>query len=248
VIPVVLVDERGHAVKTRKFARPLDLGDSVNTVSLFNAFEVDELAVLDISATRLGRLFPERLMADIASEARMPFAVGGGIRTCDDIHALLEAGAEKVIIATAAIADPGFVRTASDTFASSSITVCLDVRRDWRGKYHVPAPGAKRRSPAEAARLMEDMGAGEIIVQNLSRDGEMGGYDLALIGEVADAVGVPVIALGGAGDFDDIRQANTSTHASAFASGSLFCFQDRNRGVLISYPDKDELSSLAWQS
>lgn len=250
VIPVILVDDRGHAVKTVRFKKPLDLGDSVNTVSLFNAFKVDELVVLDIAATKAGRRFPDALMADIASEAQMPLAVGGGIRTCDDVHALLEAGAEKVIVSAAAFADPDFVRAATGQFASSSITVCIDARRDWRGRYRTLAPirGDKTMSPADAARLMEEMGAGELIVQSVDEDGRMFGYDLNLTNAVADAVGIPVVALGGAGTFEHVRTANRDTHASAFASGSLFCFQDAHRGVLISYPDQDDLASLAWQS
>lgn len=248
VIPVMLVDDRGHAVKTTRFRKPLDLGDAVNTVSLFNAFKVDELVVLDITATRLGRRFPERLMADIASEAQMPLAIGGGIRTCQDVYDLLHAGAEKVILSSAALAKPEFVREAAATFASSSITVCINATRDWLGRYRTLSPSrasAKVATPTEAAILMEEMGAGEIIVQSVDQDGRMGGYDLALINQVADAVGVPVIALGGAGEFDHLRAANAATHASAFASGSLFCFQDRSRGVLISYPGQDELASLA---
>lgn len=247
VIPVMLVDDRGHAVKTTRFRKPLDLGDAVNTVSLFNAFKVDELVVLDITATRLGRRFPERLMTDIASEAQMPLAIGGGIRTCRDIYDLLHAGAEKVILSSAALADPEFVREAAATFASSSITVCINATRDWRGRYRTVSPSrsAKVATPTGAAMLMEEMGAGEIIVQSIDQDGRMGGYDLALTTQVADAVGVPVIALGGAGEIDHLRAANAATHASAFASGSLFCFQDRNRGVLISYPGQDELASLA---
>lgn len=237
-------------MKTVRFKKPLDLGDSVNTVSLFNAFKVDELVVLDTAATRLGRRFPEQLMADIASEAQMPFAVGGGIRTCDDIHGLLHAGAEKVIICSAALANPAFVREASANFASSSITVCIDAARDWLGRYRVVSSGGGKKgmTPAEAATLMEEMGAGELIVQSVDNDGRMDGYDVDLTAQVADAVGIPVIALGGAGQFEHIREANQATHASAFASGSLFCFQDSSRGVLISYPSQGELASLAWQS
>lgn len=250
VIPVILIDDRGHAVKTQRFRKPIDLGDPVNTVSLFNAFEVDELVVLDIAATRLGRRFPDVLMADIASEARMPLAVGGGIRTLGDIHALLHAGAEKVVISTAAHREPGFVREAANAFASSSITVCIDARRDWRGRYRVTTPmrDTEGMAPAEAAVMMEDMGAGELIVQSVDQDGRMSGYDLQLTAQVADAVGIPVVALGGAGTIDHLRRVNTETHASAFASGSLFCFQDTARGVLISYPGRDELASLTRRS
>ena len=250
VIPVMLVDNRGHAVKTVRFKKPLDLGDAINTVSLFNAFKVDELVVLDITATRLNRRFPERLMTDIASEAQMPLAIGGGIRSCQDIYDLLHAGAEKVILSSAAFAKPDFVREAAATFASSSITVCLNAERDWLGRYRIASSvrGTKSLSPVQAAMLMEDMGAGEIIVQSIDNDGRMNGYDLTLTAQVADAVSVPVIALGGAGGFEHLSAANQATYASAFASGSLFSFQDRNRGVLINYPDPDVLASLAWQS
>ena len=250
VIPVILVDERGHAVKSIRFRKPIDLGDSVNTVSLFNAFEVDELVVLDIYATRAGRAFDDRLMRNISSEARMPLAVGGGVTTCEDVRRLLHAGAEKVIISTAAIRHPDFLREATDAFGTSSIVVCIDVRRDWLGRYRVHLPGGERAGlpPKETALLMEEMGAGEIIIQSVDRDGMMDGYDLELVSTVADAVGVPVIALGGAGRFEHFQEANRVTHASAFASGSTFCFQDENRGVLISYPTDDELGLLFKES
>lgn len=251
VIPVILIGEHGHAVKSIRFRRPIDLGDSVNTVSLFNAFKVDELVVLDTLATRRGRSFPDALMADIASEARLPLAVGGGVASCDDVHRLLHAGAEKVILSSTAIADPALVRDAVAAFGSSSITVCIDARKDWRGRYRVWLAGRRERtalSPEEAAIRMEALGAGELIIQSVDRDGTMGGYDLALVSTVADSVGIPVVALGGAGTFEHIEEANRLTNASAFASGSLFCFQDRNRGVLISYPDERALARLARAS
>jgi cyclase len=250
VIPVILVNELGHAVKTRRFKKPIDLGDSVNTVSLFNAFKVDELVLLDIAASSLNRRILDQLMADIASEAQMPLAVGGGVRTCDDIYTLLHAGAEKVVIRSAALSNPHFVQEATKNFASSSITVCIDVRRDWLGRYQVypTIAGAQRMTPSQTATLMEDMGAGEIIVQSVEQDGRMEGYDERLITMVADAVGIPVIALGGAGTFDHIRATNLATNASAFASGSMFCFQNSLRGVLISYPSQSELASLTSEA
>lgn len=248
VIPVILVGDRGHAVKSVRFRKPLDLGDPVNTVSLFSAFKVDELVVLDTTATRRGRRFDDVLMANISSEARMPLAIGGGVRTCDDVYRLLHAGAERVILSSAALSNPKLVREATNAFGTSSIVVCIDVKRDWLHRYQVHLAGLGRNAeptPAEAALLMEDMGAGEIIIQSVDRDGTMSGYDLELVSLVSNAVRVPVIALGGAGRFDHIQEANRLTHASAFASGSTFCFQDENRGVLISYPGDRELASLS---
>ena len=248
VIPVILICENGHAVKSVRFKDFIDLGDSINTVSLFNAFKVDELVILDIIATRRGRAFSDRLMTDLASEARIPLSVGGGIASLDDIRRLLTAGAEKVVLSSAALARPEFVREASDEFGSSSITVCLDCRRDWLGRDRLVSRGRQINAPfepGEAARLMEEMGAGELIIQSVERDGGMQGYDLALLERVADSVGIPIIALGGAGRFEHLVEARRRTNASAFASGSLFCFQDENRGVLISYPSVSTLAELA---
>lgn len=247
VIPVVLVNDNGHAVKSVRFRKFIDLGDCVNIVSLFNAFKVDELVLLDIMATRNGRAFSDALMADISSEARMPLAVGGGVSKCAHVYRLLNAGAEKVILASAAVRNPMLVREASAAFGSSSISVCIDAKRDWLGRYRVRMPGRGGRSalaPVEAAKMFEEHGAGEIIIQSINQDGMMSGFDHKLISMVSDAVGVPVIALGGAGSFEHMKEANQLTYASAFASGSTFCFQDRNRGVLISYPGDGELASL----
>ena len=247
IIPVVLVDDNRHAVKSIQFRKLVDLGDCVNTVSLFNAFKVDELVLLDIMATRRGRPFSGTLMAEVSSEACMPLAVGGGVSDCDQIYRLLKAGAEKVILSSAAFRNPGLVREASAAFGTSSITVCIDAKRDWFGRYRVQMPGRGGRSaltPVEAATMFEEHGAGEIIIQSIDQDGMMNGFDHRLISMVSDAVGVPVIGLGGAGSFEHIREANKLTYASAFASGSTFCFQDRNRGVLISYPSDRELATL----
>ena len=247
IIPVILIDENGHSVKSIKFRKKIDLGDPVNMVSIFNSFRVDELVLLDIAATKNKRLISIDLMADIASEAKMPFAVGGGISTLDDIRKILSTGAEKVVISTAGLERPEFIREAADKFGSSSIMVCIDVQKNLFGKETVRTRAGTNRvsmSPQEAALQMEKMGAGEIIIQSIDQDGAMNGYNLALTNSIASTVGVPVIAVGGAGCLDDMKEAYAKTHASAFASGSLFCFQDLNRGVLINYPTKTQLDSF----
>ena len=247
IIPIILIDERGHAVKSIRFRNKIDLGDPVNTVSILNSFRVDELVLLDIAATKLGRLISLDLMADIASEAKMPFSVGGGVTTLDDIRNILSTGAEKVVISTAGLERPEFIREAADKFGSSSIMVCIDVKKNLFGKETVRTRAGTNKvnmSPQEAALQMEKMGAGEIIIQSIDHDGAMNGYNLALTSSIASSVGVPVIALGGAGCLDDMKEAYAKTHASAFASGSLFCFKDAGRGVLINYPSKTQLGSF----
>lgn len=244
VIPVLLIDGAGHAVKTVRFKRRIDLGDPVNTVSLFNAFRVDELVLLDIDATRSNRLVSLELLVDIASEAKMPFSVGGGVRTVDDIRDILSLGAEKVVLSSAAAKRPEFVREAADRFGSSSIVVCVDVKRSFFGRDIICIESAKRRlssDPLSFALLMERMGAGELIIQSVDNDGMMTGYDGTLIADIAAAVSVPVIALGGAGRLEHLVELYSSSHVSALAAGSLFVFQGPERGVLVNYPTKKQL-------
>ena len=243
----MLIDEARQAVKSIRFRKNIYLGDPVNTVSIFNSFRVDELVFLDISATTNNRLIPLDLMADIATEAKMPFSVGGGITTLDDIRNILFTGAEKVVISTSAIERPQFILEASTRFGSSSIIVCIDVIRNWFGRKIVCTRGGKRwfdLTPLEAAQLMEKMGAGEIIIQSIDLDGTMQGYDFELVNSISSNVGVPVIALGGAGCLNDMLDVYAKTNVSALASGSLFCFQNQDRGVLINYPCKLSLNSF----
>jgi imidazole glycerol-phosphate synthase subunit HisF len=244
VIPVLLLDEHGHAVKTQRFGRRIDLGDPVNAVSLFNSFRVDELVLLDVDASRQRRTTPEALLADIASEAKMPFSVGGGIRTLDDIRKMLARGAEKVVLSASAIDRPEFVQEASARFGSSSIMVCIDVKRKFFGQKTVYNASSKRHeawSVVDFAKLMEQKGAGELIIQSVDHDGLMQGYDEELVRSVSAAVSVPVIALGGAGSIGDLLQVYARTTVSAVAAGSLFVFQDKNRGVMINYPSPENL-------
>lgn len=245
IIPVVLIDGRGHAVKSVNFKNKIDLGDPINTVSIFNAFRVDELVLLDIDATNSQRLISLDLLQDIASEARMPFSVGGGITCLEDIRNILSTGAEKVILSSIAIERPEFVREAADKFGSSSIIVCLDVKSNFFGKKEIHINSGKRNTklnPLSAALLMEKMGAGEILVQSIDNDGKMKGYDLSLISEISSSVGVPVIALGGAGKLQHMLELYGSTYVSALAAGSLFVFQNNERAVLVNYPKQQDLN------
>lgn len=245
IMPVVLIDGRGHAVKSVNFKNKIDLGDPVNTVSIFNAFRVDELVLLDIDATNSKRLISLDLLQDIASEARMPFSVGGGITCLEDIRNILSTGAEKVVLSSIAIQQPEFVREAVDKFGSSSIIVCLDVKSNFFGKKEIYINSGKKNTkinPLFAALLMEKMGAGEILIQSIDNDGKMKGYDFSLITEISSSVGVPVIALGGAGNLQHMFELYRSTYVSALAAGSLFVFQNNERAVLVNYPEQQDLN------
>src|SRR3954447_3758712 len=243
VIPVLLL-RNGGLVKTEGFGKQRYIGDPINAVRIFNDHRADELVFLDILATREGRLIPLDFVRDVGEEANMPFAVGGGIRTLQDIRNVLSAGAEKVVINSFAAENPDFIAEAADSFGSSTITVCIDVKKKRLGAPPTWSAGGTRATkyaPEEFAKLAEDKGAGEIIVQSISRDGTMEGYDLDLIRRVSEAVTIPVVALGGAGELDHLRRAYHETYASGLAAGSMFVFHGPKRGVLINYPDRAEM-------
>lgn len=174
----------------------------------------------------------------------MPFAVGGGIRSIDDIQAIIKAGAEKVVITTQAGQDPDFIRKASERFGSTTIVVCIDVKKKLFGGRRTWILNGSRPTtfePVAFAQLMEENGAGELIIQSIDRDGTMDGYDIELIKAVSTSVSLPVVALGGAGNGEHLVDAFRDGHASAVAAGSLFVYQSKKRGVLINYPDKNDL-------
>jgi imidazole glycerol-phosphate synthase subunit HisF len=243
VMPCLLLRGSG-LVKTVKFKDPTYLGDPRNAVKIFNEKEVDELILLDITATPEQRQPRFDLVQEIVSEAFMPVAYGGGIRTIEDARRMLQLGVEKIVVCTRAIEDPAFVTAAADLFGSQSVVVCLDVRRTLLGRYEAYTHGGRtrtRRDPVSLAEEMAGRGAGEIVVNSIDRDGTMAGYDVALVRSVSSAVNVPVIACGGAGSVEHLAEAVRLGGASAVAAGSMFVFQGRHRAVLISFPAQADL-------
>jgi cyclase len=244
VIPCLLVRGRG-LWKTTRFKDPVYVGDPVNTARIFNDKRAHELVILDIGASHGDPTSPE-LIAEIASECFMPSCIGGGIRSLDQIERLLKMGVEKVAINTHATQDPGFVEEAATTFGSSTITVSIDVRRAAGGRDVVYSHGGTRatdRTAVDHAKEMEARGAGEILLTSIEREGTRLGYDLDLVRSVASAVNIPVVANGGAGGVADMRDS-VEAGASAAAAGTLFVFYGRLRGVLVTYPTRQELATL----
>lgn len=245
VIPCMLM-RNGGLVKTVKFKSPRYIGDPINAVRIFNEKEVDELVFLDIgSATALtGPNF--ELLVDIASEAFMPFGYGGGITSIDHVKQLYALGVEKVILNTAAADKPTLVSEAAALAGCSGVVVSMDVRRNWLGKYSVCVASGQRdlkRDPVAYAQEMEQLGAGEILLNAIDKDGTMDGYDLELVRLVSEAVSVPVVAVGGAGNLQHFREA-VDKGASAVAAGSMFVFHGKHSAVLITYPEYEELERL----
>ncbi len=243
VIPVLLLKGLG-LVKTVKFDKERYIGDPINAVRIFNDLEADELAFVDITATNENRMISLDLVRKIGDEAFMPFAVGGGITTLEEIKQLLSAGAEKVIINTAAVTNPNLIEQAANSFGNQSIIVSVDIKKSLINKYTIYTNSGLKKLKAEfvdCIKKMESLGAGEILINSIDNDGMMQGYDIELINQVSNAVSIPVIAAGGAGAAKDFGQAFKEGQASAVAAGSMFVYHGPRRAVLINYPDKNEL-------
>ncbi|HEY4338019.1 MAG TPA: AglZ/HisF2 family acetamidino modification protein [Puia sp.] len=238
IIPALLLINDG-LYKTIHFKNPRYVGDPINTVKIFNEKGADEVVVLDITATRDRKPINYRKIAEIASEAFMPMSYGGGIKTFDDAQKVFNAGYEKVILNSAAAENPALIGEIARVYGSQSVVISIDGKKDWLGKYKVYTLNGTRsigKSPEVYAREMESAGAGEIVVNSIDRDGTWEGYDLQLVKMVSNAVSLPVIACGGASGMDDFRKAVTEGGASAVAAGSLFVYQKKGMGVLISFP------------
>lgn len=229
-----------------RFRNPTYVGDPTNAVRIFNDKEVDELAFLDITASREKREPQFELLARMTSECFMPLCYGGGVRTIQTMRKLFALGIEKIAVNTAAVERPEFVREAADMFGSSSVVVSIDARKRRLGGYEVVTMGGERGTgldPASFAAEMEQKGAGEVLLNSVDRDGTMSGYDLDLTRAVSSAVGIPVIACGGAGSLGDLGKVIAQGGASAAAAGSLFVFHGPHRAVLITYPSQMQLKA-----
>jgi cyclase len=245
VIPTLLL-KKGGLYKGIKFKNHQYIGDPINTVKIFNDKEVDELIILDISATNDRKTPDFDLLRDIASEAFMPLAYGGGISCLQDAKKLFSIGFEKIILNTYAVGNGALIREIADVYGSQSVVGSIDTKKSLFGGYFCYTnSGTKKTSvdPVCLAKEMESYGAGEIIINSIDKDGTMSGYDLRLINIVTAAVDIPVVALGGAGAVSDFDQA-IKAGAGGVSAGSLFVFNGPHRAVLITYPTYNELERV----
>lgn len=246
VIPVLLL--RGESlVKTVRFGKFTYVGDPCNTVRIFNELEVDELCVLDITATREGRGPNLALLADMANECFMPLSYGGGITTFEQAEAVFKIGIEKVILNTGAVEHPTVVQALSRHYGSQAVVVSIDVGRDLLGHPYVRTRAGTHNTglePVGWAQHAERLGAGEILLTSVEREGSWDGFDLDLVRSVANVVSVPVIAHGGGGNLSHVASVVHEAGASAVALGSMVVFQKRGMGVLVSFPDPGDLREV----
>jgi len=246
VIPCLQFTQ-GELVKTRRFKDPVYLGDPINAVKLFNDLECDELVVIDIRATVEDREPDYELIAEFASEAFMPLTYGGGVRTVEQIRRILSIGIEKVVVGSAAT-DGRLVSEAARILGSQSMVVAIDVHRSLFGRREVYTRSGTRATgtePMEYARRMEAAGAGELFVQSIELEGARSGYDVPFMQQLSSAVAIPVIACGGAGGIDHIRDLLKSSTVAGAAAGTMFVLHGKHRAPLISYPRPHEIAGLA---
>jgi imidazole glycerol-phosphate synthase subunit HisF len=245
IIPVLTLKGKG-LVKTTRFdkKRARYIGDPINAVHIFNDLEADELIFLDITASLEQRCISTELVRSIGGEAYMPFAVGGGIKDIKQIHELISAGAEKVIINTTCINNPELIYKASRQFGNQSIIAAIDVKKNLFGKYKIYINDGSKEIDIDLDKhisMLEESGAGELFINAIDRDGTMSGYDLELVKFISEKVKIPVIACGGAGKLSDLSIVISQAKASAASAGSMFVYHGSRNAVLINYPDKNEL-------
>ena len=244
VIPVLLLQNH-QLVKTTQFKNPKYIGDCINALKIFNEKGADELAVLDINAS-IKKTPDFKFIEQLVGECFMPLAYGGGIKTIEQAQQLFSIGIEKIVLGASAHETPTLVTALANQFGSQSVVISVDVKKDWLGRARVHIQNGKKNTgvdPLVYAKRMEELGAGELIIQSIDRDGVGKGYDLELIEQVAPDLKIPIVALGGAGNITDFAKAKQAG-ASAVAAGSLFVFKGPHKAVLISYPTPKELKNL----
>lgn len=247
IIPCLLI-KNGGLVKTVQFSDPKYVGDPINAVRIFNEKEVDELMVLDIDASALGREPNYEQIRNLAAECRMPLCYGGGVKTVEQVEKIVSLGVEKVSISSAAVKDPEFLARAAERVGRQSIVLVMDVKKSrFRKAYEIWIHNASKATglnPIDLSCQAEKLGAGEIVINSIDRDGAMKGYDIELATRIRDAVRLPITVLGGAGSLNDIKALIDRFGIIGAAAGSLFVFKGVYRAVLISYPSRAEKDAL----
>ena len=246
IIPSLLIKDKG-LVKTVNFKNPKYVGDPINAVRIFNEKEVDELAIFDIDATLLNNEPDYSLIERLANQSMMPLCYGGGVKTVEQAQRIFSLGIEKIALSSAVIINPDLISQISDRVGSQSVIVVLDVKKKLFGGYEVYInSGAKATgiNPFKFVEQAQRLGAGEIVINSIDRDGLMNGYDMDLIRKVRDKVTLPMTVLGGAGSLDDIKKVIDEHGVIGVAAGSLFVFKGPYKAVLINYPNLEQKQNL----
>lgn len=242
VIPVLLIDNQS-LVKTVKFSKSTYLGDPINAMRIFNEKAVDELCVLDISATKERKSPDFEFLKNIASEAFMPLSYGGGIRNFEDAKKILKLGFEKLVFNTALINDEKLIKNVIEYAGSQSVVASVDYKKNVFGVSSSFIESGKTKTnftPKHMCKIAQELGVGEILLNSIDRDGMMNGYDISTIKELSSELLIPLVACGGAKDIYDLKQALAEGNADAVAAGSMFVFYGKKKAVLITTPTEEE--------
>ncbi len=246
IIPSLLLHDKG-LVKTINFKSPKYVGDPINAVRIFNEKQVDELAFFDIDATVLGKEPDYALIEKLANQSRMPLCYGGGVQTVEQAQKIFSLGIEKIALSSAVIKNPQLVTQIADRVGSQSVIVVLDVKKKLLGGYEVYTHNGKRSTginPVKFVIELEQLGAGEIILNSIDQDGVMKGFDMILIDKIAENISIPLTVLGGAGSLEDIEKVIDKHGVIGVAAGSLFVFKGPYKAVLINYPTQSEKNKV----
>jgi cyclase len=238
IIPSLLVQDNG-LVKTVNFKNPKYVGDPINAVRIFNDKGVDELAIFDIDATVLRRDPNYSLIERLAIQSMMPLCYGGGVKTVEQAQRIFSLGIEKIALSSAVLENPSLITEISERVGSQSVIVVLDVKKKLFGGYEIFTHNGKKATginPLIFAEKAQRLGAGEIVINSIDKDGLMKGFDLDLIDKVREKITIPMTVLGGAGSLEDIEKVIDKHGVIGVAAGSLFVFKGPYKAVLINYP------------
>ena len=235
IIPCLLYDGSG-LVKTIKFKNPSYVGDPINAIKIYNEKEVDELIIIDINATKQKRKPNFEKIAD------MPFAYGGGVKTFDDFARLYKIGVEKIIVNSLIQEHPEVIKKVIEHYGAQAVVACIDFKKPLFGTkapYSYIGHKIKFNLMDYAKYLANDLGVGELMLYSVDKDGTWEGYDVEVIEQLLNAVEIPIIACGGCGSVDDLKQILYKTNANAAAIGSMAVYSKKGMGVLINFPNRE---------
>ena len=246
IIPSLLIQDNG-LVKTVNFKNPKYVGDPINAVRIFNEKEVDELAIFDIDATVKGKEPNYSLIERLASQSMMPLCYGGGVKTVEQAQRIFSLGIEKIALSSSVLQNPKLITAISERVGSQSVIAVLDVKKKLLGGYEVYTHNGKKATGINPIKFVEEaqrLGAGEIVINSIDKDGVMKGYDLDLIAKVREKITLPMTVLGGAGSLEDIEKVIGIHGVIGVAAGSLFVFKGPYKAVLINYPNQIEKNKI----
>ena len=246
IIPVLLYHDEG-LVKTVNFKKSKYIGDPLNAVKIYNEKKADELIFLDIDATAKNLSPNYKLIERIANQARMPICYGGGIKTANEAKRIFSLGIEKIALSSEALTNPSIITDIASEVGNQSVVIVLDIKRSLLGKYEIYTNNATKKSKVDLnnyVKSLYELGAGEIVINNIDRDGLMKGYDIDLVSYISSLTSLPITSVGGVGEIEHFKTLLKKCDITGLGAGSLFVFKGKYKAVLINYPDQTTKTTI----